>query len=302
MKRAFMFLLFPITLMSFSNFGKAEVTGLSQATNGWHGLVSKYVKKNGGVDYVGFAKDHEALKKFIGAYGAFDFKKATDQEKKAAYINLYNAVMIHHLLIHATKLKTPPTDPKFLKLEIDSLPDTPGGSIWGGDYKVKLGGIDVNLDHIEHDLIRGKASGKLAEIKVQKLDPRIHAAVNCAALSCPPVREKAYTPSNVEAMLEENIKTWLSSDDHFKKVGSSLKANKITSWYYSDFDDHAQEVLKLKGAGEYLATFIDPSTKDAAWKIKHLKNEFNDKSAFSLKLTSDFDFFYDWRVNDIRNK
>ena len=51
-----------------------------------------------------------------------------------------------------------------------------------------------------------------------------------------------------------------------------------------------------------MAGFVQDSAKDAAWKRKHLKDNFNDRSKVALRLSSKFAFDYDWRVNDARNK
>jgi hypothetical protein len=267
----------------------------------WNGLLSKYVKKNGGVDYIGFKKDQAKLESFISAYKNFDPKSHSDISKTAHYINLYNATMIFNILRHAKEEKIDLNSKKFLKLKINDI-KVEGGNIWNGNYKVSLGQISVNLDNIEHDLIRGKGKGDLEKFKVKTLDPRIHAAVNCAAMSCPRVREIAYSENNVAQLLEENIKNYVSNNDQFKKLSSSkMRANSIVFWYYADFDDYAQDSLKLNGAGDYLSQFIE-NTKDKDWKIKHLKENFNDRSRFSLKLSSSFDFYYDWTINDIRNR
>jgi hypothetical protein len=268
----------------------------------WDLLLSKHVKPNGGVDYQGFAKDQADLERFIGQYGGIDTSVWDDKTKTAGYINLYNATMILNLLRYAKEQNIDVSSSKFTALKINDI-KVPGGNIWNGNYKVRLAGQDVHLDNIEHDLIRGKAGGDLKKLKVSTLDPRIHAAVNCAALSCPRVREKAYRTDNLDAMLTENMKEYLSTEDQFAKLSDSkLKANQIVFWYYDDFEEHGVKVDKNGGAGTWLSQFVAPDAKDAAWKVAHLKKNFNDRGKISLKLSSDFDFHYNWLVNDIRNK
>ena len=282
--------------MASPAFGSAEfekaLTGLA---DDWDGLLKKHVRADGGVDYQGFNKDFAALESWIGKHAGLKLAGATDNQKLALYINLYNGTMVYNLLKHTKEKKIDVASQKFLKLEINDI-SVSGGNIWNGNYKVKLAGKDVNLDNIEHGLIRGDQSTPHKEHKVSKLDPRIHAAVNCAAISCPRVREKAYRSSNVQQMLQENMEEWLSTEEQFAKKGSKLRSNKIVFWYYGDFDD------QKGGAGDYLSQFVGNKASDAAWKKKHLKENFNDRSTFALRLSSDFEFFYDWKVNDIRNK
>jgi hypothetical protein len=271
-------------------------------TNKWDSLLAKHVKTNGGVDYQGFVADKAELTGFIESHAAIDPSAWNDAAKTALYINLYNASMIFNILRYAEAEKIALTDKKFTSLEINSI-KVSGGNIWNGSLKVKLAGQDVNLDNIEHDLIRGNAGNSLKNLMVSTLDPRIHAAVNCAAKSCPRVREKAYRPSNIDIMLTENMNEYLSSEDQFSKLSDSkLKANSIVFWYYSDFDNHGRKLDKKGGAGTWIAQFMRPETKDRAWKEKHLQEQFNDRSKVSLKFSSAFDFTYDWQINDIRNK
>lgn len=267
-------------------------------------LLSTHVRANGGVDYQGVAKDEKKLDAFIASFSQANLTKSSDNEKKASYINLYNALMIRSLLRYAKSEKIDLNSKDFLNIQINDI-DVSGGNIWNTDdrkYHAQLGGRWVNLDTIEHELIRGKVKGDLKLWQVSTLDPRIHVAVNCAAKSCPRLREKAYTAQNIDQMLDENMREYVNSSKQFKQVSQSkLKLNSIVFWYYPDFDDTAKTQFALKGAGDYLGQFVDKKTPGGKWKDAHLRQNFNDRSRISLKFSSAFDFAYDWIVNDIRN-
>ena len=270
---------------------------LKVATAAWGEVLTKYVKGNGGVDYVGLSQEPKALAAVLAAYATLDLREANDATKKAALINLYNAGMMHNLLRYARDAGIAVASREFLQLEIVDI-SVPGGNIWNGSYKVKLGGFDLTLDDIEHGLIRGaaKVDTKLDRMKVSKLDPRIHAAVNCAAISCPRVRESPYTAVAIDRMLDENMREFVSSEAQFAKLNDRLmRANKIVSWYYADFDEP-------QGAGNFLAGFLTATAKDKEWKIKHFQEHLNHRNAWLLKVSRTIDFHYDWRVNDTRNK
>lgn len=270
-------------------------------TDGWNALVQKHVRTNGGINYIGMEQDQVQLDAFIKGYANLDFKGMDDKGRKAAYINLYNATMIAHLLRYAKEQKLDVKARAFTGLKINEI-KVKGGNIWNGDYKVTLAGHAVTLDDIEHGLLRGGAKGELEPLRVSVLDPRIHVAVNCAALSCPRIREVAYRASNVDSMLTENLQEFLASERQFRKVSDDkMQANSIVYWYYGDFDDFGKS-QKLRGAGDYLAQFVEAGAKDHDWKVRHLQDHFNDRTRIGLKLTSAFTFDYDWRVNDVRNK
>lgn len=282
--------------------GSALAEDFKSQTDRWNALLQKHVRTNGGVNYIGMDADQVELDAFLKGYEALDVKAMDDKARKAAYINLYNAGMIKNVFRYARDNRIDVRTKVFQDLKINDL-KAPGGNIWNGAYKFKVAGVDVNLDNVEHDLLRGGGKGELAALKVTELDPRIHAAVNCAALSCPRVREVAYRAENVDTMLDENLKEFVSSDQQFAKVSDSqMRANSIVHWYYDDFDDYAQDKLKLGGAGDYLAGFVQPKAQDRDWKVKHFKDSFNDRSKLTLKLSSAFAFAYDWRINDVRNK
>jgi hypothetical protein len=285
-----------LTLAGASPAKALDGAGLKAATDGWNALLGRNVRPSGGVDYASLEAESPALDAFLTANAKLDFRGADDRTKKAAYINLYNAGMIHNLLRYAKEEKIPVKSAAFAALEINKL-KVSGGNLWSGDYTVDLGGHHITLDDIEHNLLRGQAEGgALAALKVEHLDPRIHAAVNCAAVSCPRLLPEAYRPETVDARLSENMQGFVSSEDQFHKIDDGkLAANSIVYWYYEDFD-------KQGGAGRYLASFLAPSARDHDWKVKHLTENFDDRSKIALKLSSAFDFHYDWRVNDLRNK
>lgn len=275
-------------------------TKVNEINEQWSKLLTKYLTTEGKIDYQGISKD-SILDSLIQNFSELDTTKMSENTKKALYINFYNASMIYNILRYAKEEKIDVNSPSFINLRINDI-KVSGGNIWNGNYKVKFNDSNVNLDDIEHKLIRGIDAGNLEKYKVKELDPRIHAAVNCAAISCPRVREVAYTESNINKLLDENMKQFLSTESQFSKIEESkLKANSIIFWYYSDFDDYGKK-LKLPGAGDYLAQFIDLKANDSEWKIKHFKSEFNDRSKFSLKLSSQWDFHYNWQINDKRNK
>ena len=190
---------------------------LAQETAAWNQILKTNVREDGGVDYTGVAKNRATLETFIASYAKVDLAGTSDTVRKALYINLYNAGMMLNLLRHIEAGKISIESPAFLNLQINQI-KIPGGNIWNGNYTFDLGGQKVTLDDIEHGLLRGGAKGALKPFKVSHLDPRIHAAVNCAALSCPPLRTQAYTPESVEAMLQENIQGFLSNQKKFYRV------------------------------------------------------------------------------------
>ena len=271
-------------------------------SSAWQALVSKHVDQRGAVSYQGFARQRQQLKSFLAAHRQLAVGSLSETAKKAVYINLYNAFMIECILRYAEEKKIALTAQKFLQLEINTL-RVSGGNIWNGDYRVNLAGQSVNLDDIEHNLLRGKAEGKLAALKVKVLDPRIHVAVNCAALSCPRLRPQAYTAATVEQMLEENMRAFVNAGRQLSWDAARGKVvlNKILLWYYEDFDVHGRKILGKGGAGDYLLSYLSPKTSAAEQLTSKLRDNLNKRAKLALRFSRAIDFFYRWQINDKRN-
>jgi hypothetical protein len=62
----------------------------------------------------------------------------------------------------------------------------------------EIGGRSYTLYEIEHEILRPMG------------EPRIHAAIVCASLSCPPLRREPYRAAELEAQLEDNVRRWLA--------------------------------------------------------------------------------------------
>jgi hypothetical protein len=80
-----------------------------------------------------------------------------------------------------------------------------------------------SLDDIEHGIIRK-----------QFREPRIHFAVNCASLSCPPLQNRAYTAKNIDTLLEKATKEFINSRENSIQV-NSVELSSIFKWYAEDF-------------------------------------------------------------------
>ena len=126
--------------------------------------------------------------------------------KKAALINAYNALTVRWI-----------------------LSSYPVESIWRTEdpfrgVRHRVSGLDESLDSVET---------RLREMG----DPRIHAALVCAARSCPPLRREAYTEASVDNQLEENFRSWLGDPARnlFLPGSRQAKVSQIFDWYAEDF-------------------------------------------------------------------
>ncbi|MEO6039135.1 MAG: DUF547 domain-containing protein, partial [Saprospiraceae bacterium] len=100
-----------------------------------------------------------------------------------------------------------------------------GGKTW--DVKrINLGGKKYSLNQIENEIIRP-----------QFQEPRIHFAINCAAKSCPPLYNHAFTTENLDSTLESRARLFIN-DKRFNTItAGKATVSKVFDWYGADFGD-----------------------------------------------------------------
>lgn len=217
---------FPTVFLLFVSLNLYSQTAPSHV--GLDSLLQKYVSETGKVNYKGLKTSKKALDAYCRILTDNPVQESWSREEKLAYwINAYNAFT--------------------LKLIVDNYPtktimNFDGGKTW--DVKrIQLGDKKYSLNQIENNIIRP-----------QFKDPRIHFAVNCAAKSCPPLWNRAYTAENLDAALEARAKAFIN-DPKFNTISASkASVSKIFDWYAADFGD-------LK---KYLNKYADTQLKASA--------------------------------------
>lgn len=192
-------------------------------------LLRKYVSASGKVNYAGFKKEEAILDTYLEALNKNAPANGWSKSKKMAYwINAYNAATIKLIL------KNHP---------VASITKLHGGKPW--DHKwIPLGGKTYTLNNIENDILR----------PVYK-DARIHFAVNCAAKSCPPLLNRAWTEGNLNRYLEKQTKSFVNDPKQNTISADAVEVSKIFEWYAVDFDNLIDYLNK------YSDTKINPNAK-----------------------------------------
>jgi Protein of unknown function, DUF547 len=91
--------------------------------------------------------------------------------------------------------------------------------------RIDLGGKKYSLNDLENEVIRPTFK-----------DARIHFAINCAAKSCPPLYNKAFTSDKVQSLLDVRTKAFLTSKSN-TLAEKKVKISKIFDWYKADFGE-----------------------------------------------------------------
>ena len=197
--------------------------GFDHGHAAWTTLLRKHVVVlRGGqasqLRYAALSADRAALMAYLSTLSsvsqtAFD---AFDKPQRMAFlINAYNAFTVDLILGKYPALS--------------SIKDL--GSVFSSPWKPKgiaLLGTKVSLDDIEHGMLR--ARGRYD-------DPRVHFAVNCASIGCPPLREEAFVAGRLDAQLDEQALRFMSdrTRNRFEAAQGRLEVSKIFDWYGEDF-------------------------------------------------------------------
>ncbi|NCO62396.1 MAG: DUF547 domain-containing protein [Flavobacteriales bacterium] len=189
----------------------------------------------------------------------FQQQLKTDTQKKAFWINIYNACF-----------------------QILSGFEDAGMKAIYTDKSVKIAQNRFSLDDIEHGILRKyrwkKSFGYLPNplvspliksLAVDTVDYRIHFALNCGAKSCPPIA--FYSEDTLDNDLNKSMHSFITSetavDDHKKKIVTS----KLLFWYCADFGGLSQIKKLLQHVLIRNLTGYKLSFKTYNWET-HLKN------------------------------
>lgn len=188
-------------------------------------------------------------------------------EAIAFWLNAYNFFMVDYILENRVGGEL-----------IDSVWD------YGGRYNpfrdsvftresFEIGGRKYSLDEMEKGILLGD------EFRERGWkDARVHFAVNCASVGCPPLREEYYTGDNTEILLEENTRRAFLTDRHLTFDNDTLKLTSVIRWYREDYEEEAGTIR------DWVMRYVDGELRDrvsAAGRIDYL--------------------YYDWSLNRPEN-
>lgn len=218
-------------------------------------LLRKHVSAGGWVDYKGLAVDATELGEYIASLESAPFDQLGRDEKLALLINAYNAFTLRLILDHYL---------------VESIKDIPDAKRWDAK-RWKVAGNTWSLNQIEHEQIRPKFR-----------EPRVHFALVCAAIGCPPLRFEAYTGARLEEQLADQTRyvhthgRWFACDAQ----RAVLRLTRLYDWYGDDFKQVAGSALEYAaGQSDVLRKALDAGKKpriewiDYDWRLNSRENK-----------------------------
>ncbi len=185
----------------------------------WDELLHAHVNDKGLVDYQGMIADSTKLNKYLDMLSVNppDEDIWTKSAQLAYWINAYNAFTVQLIIRNYPE--------KSIKDLAGGIPfvNTP----WDIKF-IHIGDKTYDLNNLEHGIIRKQFD-----------EERIHFALVCAAMSCPPLRNEAYTADKLDAQLNDQATTFFNDPAKNKISKDKAEISPILKWYGGDFKDKA---------------------------------------------------------------
>ena len=186
----------------------------------------------------------------------------TNEEKMAFWINVYNAMNLHLL----KQLQHPMSQTQRVTFY--------------GKKQIDVSGKRLSLNDIEHGFLRKSkvwwslgylnkwtANDFESKVRVSKLDPRIHFALNCGAASCPPIR--FYEADKIDQQLDWATQAFLETEAQYEQTANIVRLSEIFRFYIGDFGGKKGVIAFLK-KHEALPQEAQPAIKYTPynWDVK----------------------------------
>ena len=226
------------------------------------------------VDYAGLKADRAELDRYLESLATTDpavLDERSREERLAFWINAYNACMVKQVVNHYPLTETGGGLWNRLR---NVVADRPADSPWRipdvfTRQHCPVAGADRSQDEIEHEIIRPMD------------EPRIHFAVNCAAVSCPALAAEAYTGERLDTQLDRQVRRFMAEPRDFRLEDGdppTLTLNQVLEWYAEDFGGR-------EGLKEFFADYVEPPRRallrDPQTRVEYVE--------------------YDWTLNDVGN-
>ena len=193
-----------------------ETSTLTVDHSAWDGFLARYVAPGrDGITRVDYRhvlpSDRETLAVYIAALGGTPITSYRRAEQRAYWINLYNALIVRTVLEH---------------YPVATILDIRFGSARGPWRKklLHIEGEEVGLDDIEHRILRPLWR-----------DPRLHYALNYAALGSPELQPRAFAAAATDAALDAAARAFVNAPRGARVARGRLIVSSLYRWYEADF-------------------------------------------------------------------
>jgi hypothetical protein len=232
-------------------------------------VLKNYVDDMGMVSYKQLKVNRAGLDAFADVMAKLDAKAYGEWDEKAKvafWLNAYNAFTLKAIIDNY------PIKPFFFRSRVypkNSIRQIPG--VWD-EIAFSVMGVDYTLEHIEHEILRKKFN-----------EPRIHMAMVCAAMGCPPLLNEPYTGQKLDGQLDDRAHRFLANEAKLKidRDGNRLYLSPILRWFADDFVSKYEPEKNIVGHNKktsavlnFIAAYLEKTDRDyileGKFKIKYM--------------------------------
>ena len=236
-----------------------------------------FVNDNGMVHYEGLKTNPASLDSFLESLKSIDpatVQQWTDKEKIAFWINAYNSLTLKAIIDHYPIQSRWGASLLYPKNSIRQIK-----GVWDKLQFVAMG-QETTLDNIEHNILRKKFN-----------EPRIHMALVCAAISCPPLRNEPFIAETLDDQFKNQTLRFLADPNRFRiaREENRVYLSPIFKWFGEDF-------VKTYATLDGFAGHSDAERALLHFIAGHLNEkdpEYLETGKYSLKYLD-----YDWSLNE----
>ena len=244
-------------------------------------VLKTFVNDKAMVNYKQLKAQAEPLDAFVGALaglGPDRYETWGEKDKIAFWLNAYNGLTLKVIIDNY------PIKASFWRSRIypkNSIRQIAG--VWD-EITFNVMGRKLTLEHIEHKILRVKFN-----------DPRIHMAMVCAAMGCPPLRNEPYVGAKLDEQLNGQAGHFLANSAKFNidRREGRLYISPIFKWFVEDFVKSYGSQANIGGHDRqesavlnFIASYLPEADKNyvlgGKYDIKYLK--------------------YDWSLNEQQSK
>ena len=249
--------------------------------DGYAAALGAYVDDRGMVDYPSLKdvrRQLDALAASLARVSAEQYKKWSAAARIAFWINAYNALTLEAILEHYPIKASLATSLIYPENSIRQIP-----GVWD-KLQFHVAGKRMTLNQIEHDTLR-----------TQFDEPRIHMALVCAAMGCPPLRNEPYLADKLDAQLDDQTRRFLADTDKFRidRDAKAVYLSPIFKWFGQDF-------VKRYGTDQKFANHNDAQRAVLNFVSRYVEPDdrrYLETGTFRIEYTD-----YDWSLNQQETK
>jgi len=218
---------FLLAAIAGSRIASAAPSGTQPDPAVWDAILSARAR-DGGFDYrAADGQDRKRLAAYLANLGDANPREMKPEERKAFYINAYNAMAVAVVLEH---------------YPIPSIRGVDGAF---QTVRKKIAGELLTLDDVENRL---REAG----------DARVHFAIVCGAKGSPPLLPRAYRAAMLSADLDAQGRAFVrdTSRNVIDPVDARLQLSQVFEWSRKEFEREAGSL------GTYVSRFTTPAVGD----------------------------------------